>query len=280
MRLAISNIAWPADADQQAAALLRERQVTGVEIAPTKVWPHPLEATGLEILAHRRQWERSGLQIVALQALLFEKPHFRVFGKEEQRRECFDYLCGIIRLASQLGARVLVFGSPKNRVVGDLPRDVARQLAVNFFRELGEQAVQHGVVLCIEPNPPEYGCDFVTTVAQGVQLVQAVNHPGLGLHLDAGGMHLSGESVPESLALGSSCWQHFHISEPFLAPVGNGCVAHDLLGAELNQAGYPHWRSIEMKCPGENWGDELGLAIERAQRSYCGAISLQQPVSV
>jgi sugar phosphate isomerase/epimerase len=280
MRLAVSNIAWPANADDEAARLLMRRQVGGVEIAPTKVWPRPLEATAAEIIAHRRRWEQSGIQIVALQALLFEKPQFRVFGSPPQRQECFDYLCGMIGLAARLGARVLVFGSPKNRVVGDLSSDVAQEIAVHFFRALGEEALQNEVVLCIEPNPVEYGCDFVTTVAQGVELVREVGHPGFGLHVDAAGMHLSGESARDSLALASTCWQHYHISEPFLAPIGDGCVPHAILGAELQRLSYTQWLSIEMKCPGDAWAEKLGQAISRARASYDAAIRIPDCASV
>ena len=39
MRLAVSNIAWPAEHDSAAYALLREAGVTGLEVAPTRFWP-------------------------------------------------------------------------------------------------------------------------------------------------------------------------------------------------------------------------------------------------
>ena len=39
MRVAVSNIAWPAELDAEAYALLAGMGVEGIEIAPTRVWP-------------------------------------------------------------------------------------------------------------------------------------------------------------------------------------------------------------------------------------------------
>ncbi|MGH7222535.1 MAG: sugar phosphate isomerase/epimerase family protein, partial [Gemmataceae bacterium] len=75
MRLAISNIAWPAGEDDAVAPLLHTHGVEGVELALTKVWPEPLEAMAAEVRAYRHSWEKQGPLIAALQALLFGKPH-------------------------------------------------------------------------------------------------------------------------------------------------------------------------------------------------------------
>jgi sugar phosphate isomerase/epimerase len=42
---------------------------------------------------------------------------------------------------------------------------------------------------------------------------------------------------------------HFHISEPELAPIGTGGVAHPAFAAELRSAGYGGWVSVEMRPP-------------------------------
>ena len=49
----------------------------------------------------------------------------------------------------------------------------ALSIAVDFFSAtLGEHAAARDVTLCIEANPPEYGCDFVTTTAEGRRAVR------------------------------------------------------------------------------------------------------------
>lgn len=248
MKLAISNIAWPASEDTQVAGLLRDMGVHGVEVAPTAVWPTPLGASEAQVSAYREFWERSGIRIVALQALLFGRPDLTIFEREDKRRETLAHLAGMIRLAARLGATVLVFGSPKNRKVGGRDSLEAGKIALSFFRDLGRVAVDSGVVFCIEPNPPEYGCDYLTTAGATRELVASIDSPGLGIHLDAGGMTLGRE--PLSAVEDSLPWlRHFHISEPHLEQIGAGDTEHGAFAQTLATHGYQGWASIEMRQP-------------------------------
>jgi D-psicose/D-tagatose/L-ribulose 3-epimerase len=266
MRLAASNIAWKSAEDEAVAEVLREVGAEGVELAPTAAWSKPLEASEAEVLAYRRLWESRGLRIVSMQALLFGRPELRIFGDETTRQATFDYLAGMIRLGGRLGAHALVFGSPKNRAVGELPRSVVEDIALPFFRGLGELALQHGTALCIEPNPPAYGADFVTTAAEGLELVRKVGSAGFRLHLDAGGMTMTGEQQ-EPAAFAEAL--HFHASEPNLAPVGTGGTRHEDFARSLRQVGYRGWVSLEMRASGETGNIEpLRRALQHAADTY------------
>ena len=262
MRLAVSSLAWPPEADAAVAETLRRCRVGGVELAPTKVWPKPLEASEAAVREYRRFWERHGLRVVALQAILFGRPDLTVFEDEAKRAETIDYLAGMCRLAGWLGAGVLVFGSPKNRLVGSLSPAQADTIARDFFTRVGERAAKCDTAVCIEPNPVEYGCDFVTRTEDAARLVAAVNHPGFGLHGDAGGMALSGDS-PDLLTRYGRTLRHFHISEPHLVPIGQGGVDHTALAAALQAGGYKRWVSIEMKPVVDM---PLAAAVENAVR--------------
>jgi len=270
MRLAISNIAWPSGADAVMTPLLHAHGVEGVELALTKVWPEPLDVSPDEVRAYRAGWERQGLRIVALQALLFGKPHLTLFDSEATRRQTRDYLAGMIERAGQLGAGVLVFGSPKNRRrQGQSPAETWA-IAVPFFRELGSIARRHGVYLCIEPNPPAYGCDFVTTVAEGIKLVDAVAEDGFGLHLDTAGMSLASDPpIASILAAGKRC-KHFHVSAPFLAEVAGETVPHAAYAQGLRVADYQGWVSIEMGEARETgaWSAAVERSLAFARAAY------------
>lgn len=277
MPLAVSNIAWPAELEEQAASLLMAAGIAGVEVAPTKVWPQPLSATWAEVARYRQFWEGRGLRIVALQSLLFGQNHLQLFADAPLREATHDCLAGMIRLASWLGADVLVFGSPKNRLVGGGSLQAAHDTAVSFFRRLGQVAHDHGVWFCIEPNPIEYGCDFVTTAADGLALVQEVNQPGFGLHLDAAGMTLAGDNAQEIMRTAGDWWRHFHVSEPYLQPVGAGGCNHQAFSAAIDHAKYEGWLSIEMKALDPPQADPLAhvdAAVALCQSSYRAAKSL------
>lgn len=250
MSLAISNIAWPAELEPQVADLLALQRIRAVEVAPTKVHPEPLSAAAVDLKKYRDFWAQRGIRIVALQALLFGKPEFQLFGDAAARQEMLLYLQRLLPFAQALGAEVLVFGSPKNRVMGQLNPSEAWEIAVDFFRQIGTVAADHGCWFCIEPNPKEYGCDFVTTAKDGLRLVQDVDQPGFGLHLDAAGMTMSHDPIIASCQEAADWWWHFHVSEPNLAPIGHDAEAgtpHVELAAALRTVGYTRHISIEMK---------------------------------
>lgn len=263
-RLAMSNIAWDAALDADAAALLRAREFGGVEIAPTKRWERPLDAEPLDIMEFATLWQARELPIVAMQALLFGRPDLQLFGDTHSRDALLEYLGGIIELGGALGARTLVFGSPKNRARGPMPLDDAMEVAAEFFALAAALAEASRVVLCIEPNPPAYGCDFVTTTDEAIELVRRVDHPCLRVQGDLGAMTMNGENVASSIRRAAPYLAHFHASEPHLVEVGTGGAPHDRAAAALRDVGYTGWVSIEMRAVGDPAAQ--CAAVERAAK--------------
>lgn len=268
MRLAISNIAWQPHEDVAVRALMQSLGVQGLEVAPTKVWAEPLAASPHEIRAYRRFWASRGIEIVALQALLFGRSDLTLFGPSSVRAQTLEYLTGMVRLCAQLGAKVLVFGSPKNRLRQGLDDKTIDRQAVSFFRALADVAERHGVMFCIEPNPATYGCDFVTTAEEGIALVSAVDHPAFALHLDSGGMTLSGESAT-TIQTALPVLRHFHVSEPDLEALGARGVDHLGFGHALKTSGFQGWKSIEMRAASlKSCVQSIGSALEFALTRY------------
>jgi len=201
-----------------------------------------------------------------MQSLLFNRPELHVFRSDAGMRATVDYLSVIIEIGVQLGATVLVFGSPKQRTIAGIdPSDVARR-ETEFFRRVGAAAAGAGVHFCIEPNPPVYGCDYVNTIDEAVALLNRVGPQGFGLHGDAAAMTMVADP-PEALIALAPALQHFHVSEPDLAFIGSGGVPHDRFAAALAAGGYRGLVSIEMRAGalGENPARVLAaLAIARA----------------
>lgn len=269
MKIAISNIAWQLEEEETVANIMRDLSITGVEIAPTKIWNQPLSASDNEIKSYRDFWHSKNIQIVSLQALLFGRNDLTIFDDKNIRIATLDYLKRIIELGSKLGAKVLVFGSPKNRNIGNLKIEEAQEIAQEFFYDLGEFALEKGVIFCIEPNPNIYNCNFITNSEQGLELVTKVNSKGFGLHLDSAGMTLSEENIEPALTNAIDKLCHFHMSEPYLGQVGDNLVNHPIFAQTLRNLNYQHWVSIEMKTqhPTNNVS-AVSKALESAIASY------------
>ncbi|HYZ85729.1 MAG TPA: sugar phosphate isomerase/epimerase family protein [Bryobacteraceae bacterium] len=271
MKLAISNIAWePAD-EQAILGILQSRAVQGLEIAPTKIWPVPVDVPRAELVEYRKRWSDRGIEIVAMQALLFGKPELTIFDSDSVRHQTLDYLFRIIEFAGAVGGRAMVFGSPKNRLRNTLNDEAAFEIAIPFFTELGKAALDNGVIFCVEPNPPQYGCDFIRTVEEGCALVSAVDHPGFRLHLDVSSMTLNGEDYGTAIRKGLPLAAHFHVSEPFLGCVGAGGVDHQTIADILHAEQYEGWISIEMRnacAPGVSNTEAVDNALATVEKAY------------
>ena len=250
-RLAVSNIAWDAADDDAVATVLRAHGIDTVEVAPTKRWSDPSTASPADSTAWRDEWRQRGFRVASMQSLLFGRPDLVLFGNDEARERTLEYLDHVFVLAAAVGAGPLVFGSPANRRVGTLDVATARRVALDWFTRAGARAARHGVTLCIEPNPAQYGCDFLVTTDACVAFLEEADAPGLGLHLDAAAMHLNAEDPDRSIERAAPWLRHYHASEPFLAPVGRPVVRHEAHARALARIGYAGLIAIEMKAAPE-----------------------------
>ncbi len=270
MKLSVSNIAWDTSEDDAVGAVLRDRGVSAVEIAPTKYWPAPCDPGRHEIQRVRRAWQQRGQQIVAMQSLLYGRNDLSIFGDRSNRRATAAYLVRIIQIAELLGAKVLVFGSPRNRDRGEYSFHEALDEAAAFFRPLAARAADAGCAIGWEPNPEAYHCNFCTTVEEALLLVRRVDHPGFGLHLDTGIMHINRENPREAVRAGRSYLVHVHVSEPQLAVIGDGGVPHGRFAAALEDHAWDQYVSIEMRSGSNGAGNvsRVRRAVETAQGAY------------
>jgi sugar phosphate isomerase/epimerase len=271
VKVAISSIAWSPEEEPAAARLLAALGVRGVETVPGRVCAEPAKWKREDAARARSFWADHGVEIVAMQALLFGTKDLGMFGDAGPRERMRVHLSRVVELGGALGAKALVFGSPKNRLVGALDARAIETIALPFFRDLGRVAQAAGTCLCIEPNPPRYGADWIHDVKAARALVEAVDQPGFGLHVDGGALHLAGEGA-EELAQCAGIIRHFHASEPDLIPLcASSLVAHAQFAKALRAQAYPNWVSIEMRRP--DGTPALAAAAEAlgyAQRIYGG----------
>lgn len=263
MRLAISNIAWDKAEDLEVAQLLARYEVDAIDIAPGKYFPDPRQASDQSIADVRGWWADRGIEITGMQSLLFGTTGLNVFGDGTSRGAMLDHLRAVCRIGGGLGATRLVFGSPKNRDRSGLTDAEALEKAVSFFRRVGDTAAEHGVLVCLEPNPPRYGANFMTTSMETAEVVAAVDHPAIRMQLDTGALTINGEAPSAVLGECASLVGHIHASEPDLVPLGEGGTDHRLVHEALKTHLPAHVVSIEMVAT----KDEPHLhSIERALR--------------
>lgn len=266
MKLSISNIAWPKEVDTAVYECLITHAVRAIEIAPTRIWPD-WQYLPADVKAVREDLATRGLQCSSLQAIVYGQPQLKVFGTSEEKQALVAHLKHVADLAVNLGAGPLVFGAPKNRDRGDRNEATAFAEAADLFAEVGDYCSQVGACLCIEPNPADYGCTFITDSLSGAAFVRAVNSPGLRLHLDVAGMYLAGEVIAQALEAAADVLAHIHISEPYLGSFNTPQIDHLEVAKGLAAIQWDSWLSIEMRATNQPVAD-IKRAIQYVQETY------------
>lgn len=270
MELAVSSIAWTNEEEKAVAETLQRLGVKNVELALTKIWEDPTKVGYEEAQKVVKWWEGYGINVVAVQSMLFSRPDLKIFEDQNNRQECYEYLEKFIVLAGMMGIKRMVFGSPKNRQKGLLSSEAADVIAVEFFTNLANVARKNNVVLCIEPNATQYSCDYITTAKEGDELVRRINNEGFGLHLDTACMALAGDSLEESINSSIDIMKHFHVSSPMLEQVEyRKDIDHVSAASCLRKNNYVGYVSIEMR-PGDNGTncDRVEKAVNFAKTIY------------
>lgn len=245
MNLSISNIAWNSENDNAVYTMMKEYGFTGLEIAPTRIFPN--EPYGQ--LDAAKNWLQElnrvyGFTVPSMQSIWFGKTE-RIFASEEERAILIQYTKQAVDFAETIGCKNLVFGCPRNRTISEnmAPTEVYN-VAVKFFKELGDYAALHNTVIGMEANPPIYNTNFINTTASAFDLISKVDSKGFRLNLDVGTMIYNNESV-EILADKIHLINHVHISEPYLKLIQKRNLHKDLI-SKLSKADYNGYISIEM----------------------------------
>lgn len=272
MRIAISNIAWNVPAEDEAVeTVLARLGVDAIDVAPGKYFPQPHEATDTEMAAVRARWNNAGVSITGMQSLLFGTVGLNLFGSADIQQQMLNHLSAICRIGAGLDARRLVFGSPKNRDRGELNDVDAAAIAIPFFRALGDIAASYGVAICLEPNPPRYGANFMTTTRDTAHIVEQVDHPAIRMQLDTGALMINGEDPEAILRDCAHLVGHVHASEPDLVTLGDSVSNLPAIAAAVRRHLPDHVVTIEMLPPRE------GPNVQAVERAVTTAIALFRP---
>ncbi len=268
MKLAVSNIAWYPKEIDNFLRLLSSLKCQGIELAASMLWDEPVDSLTKERLELRRKIENAGLKLTGLQALLYSRRDILLFKDKRTRQKALDYVFELIDLCVDLGGRVLVFGSPRNRNICNLPLEQARAIAIEFFRKVGKRAEEGNVFFCIEPLG-RTETDFINTVAEAEQLIKDIGNPrGFGLHIDVKGLIEENEVSAPYLTQSFGRARHVHLNDPGLRPPGSSGYDHTEIRTRMKGSDYSQFVSIEMKRQEPDVEGSIRKAVDYVKHIY------------
>lgn len=246
LRLAICNEMFENWAFEDICRFVADVGYEGIEVAPFTLAPCAAEIHRARRQDLRRTAERFGLQIIGLHWLLVSPQGLHLLSSDVRtRRQTADYMMELVDLCTDLGGKILVLGSGKQR---DIRPPVTEQMARSYLKEAVElcfsRAEERGVLLCLEPLSREV-TNFINTAAEAVDILDEIAHPCLRLHLDVKAMHDQGEPIQEVIAMYADRLAHVHVNDPNGLGPGMGQFNLRPVLTALRQAGYSGYLSVE-----------------------------------
>lgn len=242
IKLSISNIAWSKENDAEIYQYLHDVGIEGLEIAPTRIYSD----TPYDKIEEARSWAEwlrgdFNLEISSMQSIWYGHQE-KIFGTKEDRKSLVNYTKKAILFAESIRCKNLVFGNPRNRDTEDVDRNYP--IAVDFFHEIGEFALEHNTTIAIEPNPTIYNTRFINFTEQAVEMAYKSNSAGIKVNVDLGTIIYNNEDL-DYLKQILEYINHVHISEPGLNLIERRDL-HRQLFRILKEIDYNRYVSIEM----------------------------------
>lgn len=247
MKFSICNELFEGWAIEEVFRTAAELGYDGVEIAPFTL------ADSVEAIPQSRRREivraaeSSGVEIVGLHWLLVKPEGMYINHPDEAiRRRTRDYLDSLIRFCGDLGGRVLVFGSPKQRNVHEsLTYEQAWEYARQTFAHCAETAEDVGAYLCIEALPPRE-TNFINTAADAVRMVREIGKPHVRAMLDVKSMCSEGGPIPQIIEEAGELAMHVHANDASGRGPGAGDTDFREIAAALGKIGFAGYVSVEV----------------------------------
>jgi sugar phosphate isomerase/epimerase len=250
MKFALCNEMFESRPMAEVCSVARRLGYHGLELAPFTLAPSATDVSAAQRRKVRQTIQDHGLEVVGLHWLFAKTPltlHLTTPDQPTWQRTR-DYLSALLDLCSDLGGKVLVLGSPKQRdILENQTPQGAWQQAVELLSSVTDQARKQGLTICFEPLSPAE-TNFINTVAEGMKMVREIDHPNFKIHLDVKAMSSEpGHAVADVIrSVKAADIGHFHVNDPNLYGPGMGEVDYTPIAAAVREVGYDKWLSVEV----------------------------------
>lgn len=221
--------------------------------------PEPGE---LDLAETRRALSDAGLSVVLAARVNLSR---NLTGDEAAARQAgVDYLKYAVDCAAELEAPIVggpLYGNPlvfAGRPPAPVSEDARRHRVdwcVTGLKAAAGHARAAGVALAVEPLN-RFETDFLSTTRQGVELIDLVGEPAVGLMLDTFHMHMEEADLAEAIRHAGPRIFHFQANENHRGFIGTGMTDWTSVVRALTDVGYRGPISLE---PFRRNDDRIGV---------------------
>jgi sugar phosphate isomerase/epimerase len=269
--------AWPCE---KTFAFAAKCGYTGIEIAPFTLAPSekgtgtiygngperasqqaclsPFPISAARRAEIRKMAKRAGLEVVGLHWLLAKTTGFHLTSPDAAvRRKTAQYFGELANLCADLGGRIMVLGSPQQRnLAPGMTKAQGMKFAAEVLQAVAPTLEKAKVVIALEPLAA-VETNFLTSAAEGAELVALVDSPTCRLHLDCKAMageqgaaglsptEVSARYIPALIHQFRRLFVHFHANDPNRQGPGFGKLDFVPIMKALAEVKYRGWVSVE-----------------------------------
>lgn len=218
-----------------------------VEIAPFTLAKYVTDVPVAERIRIREAAARAGVAISGIHWVLAQADGMYLTSPDAATRtRTADYFCELVRFCADLGGRVIVVGSPKQRsLLPGVSLEQAWTWATDVFRPAVKLAGEREVTICLEPLPAE-DTNFINTAAEAVRFTQQFASPNFKVILDVRAMSWEDKPIPAIIRACKGEFAYVHANDKNLKGPGFGDVDFRPIAAALKEAGYDGTVSVEV----------------------------------
>jgi D-psicose/D-tagatose/L-ribulose 3-epimerase len=248
MRVSLCNEVIASLPFPQQCEFARKVGYDGLEVAPMTLSDEPHRLAPATRAGLRRAAQDAGIAITSLHYLLKAPAGLSITTADTAvRTKSVDVMKALCELAADLGATILVHGSPDQRRLTLGEESEGRKRAADCFAAVAPAAAAAGVTYCVEPLSREQtGC--INTVAEAVEIVRRVGNPALRTIIDCSSAGLTeSEPVVDLLRrwIPTGLVAHVHFNDPNRRGPGDGELAFAPILSALRETGYGGFAAVE-----------------------------------
>ena len=219
----------------------------GIEVAPFTLAPSVTDVPPDRRAALRRVAERAKLEVVGLHWLLVSPTGLYINTPDDAlRARTAQYLAELVDFCADLGGKIMVLGSPKQRNIAEgLTYNQAWGLMKEALQPALLRAAARGVSICPEALAPQE-TDFLNTAAEVRRLVQDVDHPNLKMMLDVKAMSSEGRPIADIIRENGDLLAHVHANDANMRGPGFGDTDFVPIAQALKDVGFDGFVSVEV----------------------------------
>ena len=162
------------------------------------------------------------------------------------RAKTRDYLIELIDFCSDIGGRIMVFGSPKQRnIVEGHTYEEVWEWTREAFKGCLDRAKERDVILCPEALARN-DTNFINTAKEARRMVGELNHPNFKMILDVKAMCDEGRPIEEIINENKDLLVHMHVNDANLEGPGFGNTDFRPIFKELKNFDYQGFLSVEV----------------------------------